>query len=149
CPTPGPGGGVPATSEPSGQKAGSVLIYNLYTSNATSPQSQDTRINLTNVDPTRPAIVKLFFVDGATCSVADSGVCLTPNQTASFQASDLDPGGTGYLVAVAVDSRGCPVNFNNLIGDSYVKFASGHAANLAAEAIAALAGGVALRDHTS
>ncbi len=118
------------------------MIYNLYTSNATSPESQDTRINLTNIDPTRTAIVKLFFVDGASCSVADSGVCLTPNQTVSFRASDLDPGGTGYIVAVAVDSRGCPVNFNNLIGDAYVKFSTGHAANLAAEAIAALAGGL-------
>ncbi|HKQ75575.1 MAG TPA: DUF4394 domain-containing protein [Blastocatellia bacterium] len=142
CPAPGPGVLAAETSELSDQKAGSVLIYNIYTSNATSPESQNTRINLTNIDPTRSAIVKLFFVDGATCSVADSGVCLTPNQTVSFQTSDLDPGGTGYLVAVAVDSRGCPVNFNNLIGDAYVKFSSGHAANLAAEGIAAIAGGL-------
>src|SRR5262249_6849 len=149
CPTPGPGGAVPATSELSDQKAGSVLIYNIYTSSTASPNSQDTRINLTNVDPTRPAIVKLFFVDGASCSVADSSICLTANQTASFLASDLDPGATGYLVAVAVDSRGCPVNFNNLIGDAYVRFSSGHAANLAAEAIAALAGGLPFCNESS
>ncbi len=59
-----------------------------------------------------------------------------------FLASELDPGTTGYIVAVAVNSTGCPVNFNYLIGDEYVKFASGHAANLAAESIAALAGGL-------
>jgi len=41
--------------------------------------------------------VHLFFVDGATCSIADSLVCLTPNQTASFLASDIDPGTTGYI----------------------------------------------------
>jgi hypothetical protein len=135
----GPGAPFPATSEVSDQKAGSVLIYNIYTSNAASPDSQDTRINITNVDPSRPAIVKFFFVDGATCSAADQFLCLTPNQTASFQASDMDPNTTGYIVAVAVDSQGCPTNFNNLIGDAYVKFSSGHAANLGAEAIAAIA----------
>jgi hypothetical protein len=44
-------------------------------------------------------------------------------------------------VAVAVDGRtGCPINFNYLIGDEYVKFSSGHAANLGAEAVSAIAG---------
>src|SRR5262249_35719657 len=81
-----------------------------------------------------------FFVDGSNCSVADSFVCLTANQTMSFLASDLDPGTTGYLIAVAVDRQGCPTIFNGLIGDEYVKFSSGHAANLLAEAVSALAG---------
>ncbi len=45
-------------------------------------------------------------------------------------------------MAVAVDANGCPTNFNFLIGDEYVKFASGHAANLGAEAITAIAGGL-------
>jgi hypothetical protein len=149
CPTPGPGAVVPATSEVSDQKAGSVLIYNAYTSSAVSLNTHDTRINITNTDPSRSAIVKLFFVDGATCSVADTFVCLTPNQTASFLASEMDPGGTGYIVAVAVDNRGCPVNFNNLIGDAYVKFPTGHSANLGAEAISALAGGLPTCDANS
>ena len=69
--------------------------------------------------------------------MADSYLCLTANQTASFLASDLDPGTTGYLVAVAVDCvLGCPINFNCLIGDEYIKMASGHVANLGAESIA-------------
>src|SRR5262245_34068963 len=65
----------------------------------------------------------------------------TPNQTTSFLTSDMDPGVNGYLIAIAVDERtGCPINFNHLIGDEYVKLSSGHAANLGAEAFAALAG---------
>lgn len=66
-------------------------------------------------------------------------LCLTPNQTSSFLASDLDPGTTGYLIAVAVDCvTGCPVNFNCLIGDAYVKLSSGHQANLSAESVSSL-----------
>jgi hypothetical protein len=38
--------------------------------------------------------------------------------------------------------NGCPTNFNYLIGDEYVKFSTGHAANLGAEAFSALAGGL-------
>ena len=53
----------------------------------------------------------------------------TGNQTISFLASDFDPGTTGYIVAIASDtSTGCPINFNFLIGDEFVKAASGFAA---------------------
>ncbi|HQR35494.1 MAG TPA: ExeM/NucH family extracellular endonuclease [Blastocatellia bacterium] len=141
CPPAGPGGVIPSAAETSDQKAGSVLIYNVYTSGTTSSNTQNTRINLTNVHSTLPAYVHLFFVAEG-CSIADSYLCLTANQTASFLASDLDPGTTGYLVAVAVDALGCPRSFNYLIGDEYVKFASGHAANLGAQAFSALAGGL-------
>jgi hypothetical protein len=148
CPASGPGNALPAAAEMSDQKAGSVLIYNVYTS-STDPTKQNTRLNLTNTHPTLPAYVHLFFVAEG-CSVADSYVCLTANQTTSFLASDLDPGTTGYLVAVAVDGiRGCPTNFNYLIGDEYVKFASGHAANLGAESFAAIAGGLPACDGQS
>src|SRR5207249_11887622 len=91
-------------------------------------------------------IVHLFFVDGSTCTPADAFICLTPNQTMSFLASDFDPGTTGYIVAVAVDERGCPLNFNFLIGDEFIKLSSGHQANLGAEAIAAIAGGLPVCD---
>ncbi|MEP7340273.1 MAG: choice-of-anchor X domain-containing protein [Acidobacteriota bacterium] len=142
CPAVGPGSAYPARSEVSDQKAGSVLVYNVYTS-ASDPTRQNTRISITNTSPTLPIAVHLFFVDGSTCSVADANICLTPNQTSSFLASDLDPGSTGYIVAIASDPvTGCPVNFNFLIGDEYVKFSSGHAANLGAEAFAAIAGGL-------
>jgi hypothetical protein len=143
CPAVGPGLLFPSTSEVSDQKAGSVLVYNLYSSSIAAPNAQNTRVSITNIHPGLPIAVHLFFVDGATCSIADSLVCLTPNQTASFLASDIDPGTTGYIVAVASDLvTGCPVSFNYLIGDEYVKLSSGHAANLAAEGFAALAGGL-------
>jgi hypothetical protein len=147
CPAVGPGGAFPSSAEMSDQKAGSVLVYNIYTS-STDPVRQNTRINLTNAHSRLAAFVHLFFVFEG-CSIADSYVCLTANQTASFLASDLDPGVTGYIVALAVDSRGCPIDFNYLIGDEYVKFASGHAANLSAEAFAALPGGLPICDGSS
>jgi len=131
---------IPPPSAVSDDKPGSVLIFNLYTSSLTAPNSQNTRINLTNTNTKQGVAVHLFFVDGSTCSVADAFMCLTPNQTASFLASDLDPGVTGFLVAVAVNPvTGCPINFNFLIGDAFAKFASGHAANLGAEAVSAVA----------
>src|SRR5262245_37243078 len=138
-----PGLLYPPTSEVSDQKAGSVLFYNFYTSGAAGGNAQNSRINITNTSTTSAAFVHLFFVDGASCSVADSFICLTANQTASFLASDVDPGVSGYIVAVASDGlAGCPVAFNFLIGDEYVKLSTGHQANLGAEAFAALYNGV-------
>lgn len=58
-------------------------------------------------------------------------------------ASEFDPGSTGYLIAVATDSLGCPTVFNALMGEEYVKFASGHQANLPAESAAGLYGLIA------
>ncbi len=138
-----PGLPYPPTSEASDQKAGSVLFYNIYTSSPSSHSDQNSRINITNTSASSAAYVHLFFVDGATCAVADSWLCLTANQTASFLASDVDPGITGFIVAIASDSiLGCPVSFNFLIGDEYVKLSSGHQANLGAVAFAALYNGV-------
>jgi len=119
--------------------AGSVLIYNIFTSSSTT-NSEDTRFTLTNINPQLPAYVHLFFVDGESCAVAGSTVCLTPNQTTSFMAGDLDPETTGYLIAVATDTNGCPARFNFLIGSALVKFQSGHSADLPAQAAIALTG---------
>jgi uncharacterized repeat protein (TIGR01451 family) len=140
CPGIGPGIPMPdqAGTVGSDQRPGSILIFPLYISDAASPNSQNTRISITNIDTSRPAYLHLFFIDGSTCSVADNFLCLTANQTSSFLVSDLDPGVAGYLIVVAVDSSGCPTKFNFLIGDEYVKLASGHAANLGAEAVVAI-----------
>jgi len=140
CQAVGPGL-IPSPSQVSDQKAGSVLVYPIYTSTV-GINSQNSRLNITNTHQNLPAFIHIFFV-ADTCVISDAYVCLTANQTASFLASDLDPGTTGYLVAIAVDgATGCPTNFNYLIGDAYVKFTSGHAANLGAEAISAIAGGL-------
>lgn len=130
-----------ATESPlSDQKAGSVLIFNFYTSSANNPTIQNTRINLTNTDQARTVSVHLFFVDGSDCSVADSVLCLSQNQTTSLLASDIDPGVTGYLIVVAVDgATGCPISFNRLMGDAYIKL-PGWQTNLSAVAISALSG---------
>jgi len=134
-----PGAPYPWASEVSDQKAGSVLIYNYYTSAPASPNLTNTRFNLTNTSTTSPAFVHLFFVEGSSCSVSDRYVCFTANQTLTFLASEQDPGTTGYLVVIASDPDfGCPNNFNFLIGDEFVKTDSGHQANLGAEAFAAL-----------
>ncbi len=128
-----PGAPYPSASELSDDKAGSLLIYNVYTSNAAAPAYDNTRINITNTNPFTGVVVHLFFVDGTTCSVADSFICLLPNQTVTFATSEIDPGVTGYLIAVAVDgpkgfaggtNTGRPVSFNYLIGDEYVKFSA-------------------------
>jgi len=139
--TPSPGAGVMLTDliPVNGQYPASVLIYNLYTS-AVSNVQQDTRMELTNVNPVKAAYVHLFFVDGSNCTVADQTIELTPSQTVSFLASDIDPMVNGYMVAVAIDETGCPISFNWLIGGAYVKFASGHQANLSALGVRASAG---------
>ena len=57
-------------------------------------------------------------------------------ETKARSATDKRP-----LIAIASDkATGCPVNFNFLIGDEFVKLSSGHAANLAAEVSQALEG---------
>ncbi len=139
-----PGQPYPRESEVSDQKAGSVLFYNTYTS-AANPITENTRINITNTSSTHAAFVHVYFV-ADNCNVADSFICLTANQTVSFLTSDVDPATRGYIVAVAVDAEyGCPISFNFLIGDLYIKAppadpaGGAFVANLAAEAFSALA----------
>ncbi len=134
-----PGSPIPngATND---QQPGSVLVYNLYSSKITD-EGEDTRISITNVNTTQSAYVHLFFVSPA-CSTADSYICLTPNQTASFLASDVDPGTRGYIIAVATElATGIPTSHNFLIGDALVKLATKHEAKLNAVAFQALFNG--------
>src|SRR5215212_4313329 len=55
----------------SDNKLGSVLFFNYYVSDALSSQV-NTRINITNVHATQDIIVHVFFVDSATCNIADA-----------------------------------------------------------------------------
>jgi len=116
-------------------KPGSVLFYNRYTSNPANPQQGDTQINITNTSQNLDASLHLFLVDASTCSVADSFVSLTPNQTASFLTSEFDPGVQGYIVAVAVDG-GLPTQHNFLVGDEYIRETDGRQYNLPAVSVA-------------
>lgn len=68
----------------------------------------------------------------------DAYICVAPNQTASWQMIDVDPGVKGYLIAVSVDATGRPNKFNYFTGSEYIKMTSGHAATVNAEAISAL-----------
>jgi hypothetical protein len=124
----------------SDQKQGSLLFYNTYTSSI-GDASQNTRLNITNTNHTSSVNVHLFFVRSFDCSIADTYLCLTANQTFSFLASEYDPGETGFIFGVATDDNGSPINFNYLIGDLYVKSYFGtpnyFQANLGAEAFAA------------
>jgi hypothetical protein len=125
---------VALAQDPNDIKTGSVLFYNHYTSSETDPSSEDTQFHITNTNQTSSVTVHLFFVDGSTCSVADSLISLTPNQTAQFFASDIDPGVQGYLVAVAF-SGFVPRQFNYLTGNAYIRRADGKMADLPAVAV--------------
>lgn len=137
----GPGLEISPSIVPSDQRPGSILIYPIYTSSAAQPNVSNTRISLTNTSTTSAANVHLFFVDGANCGVSDRYICLTPNQTTTFTTVDQDPSTTGFLIAVATDFNGLPVNHNFLIGDAYVKTTVGQTpfyGNYGAEAFSAL-----------
>ncbi|MGH9853340.1 MAG: hypothetical protein ACREBD_26160 [Blastocatellia bacterium] len=135
---PGLPGDAPAAAQGLGvseNKLGSVLFFNYYTSDAASSQV-NSRINITNVNSVQDIVVHIYFVDSATCNIADAFLCLTRNQTTSFVASDFDPNVTGYLVVVAVDSAGRPASFNYLAGDELVVTSTAHRFGLAAVAAA-------------
>ena len=136
----GPGALPNTNAMVSSQKAGSVLFYLYYESSTLA--HTNTRLNITNTHLEESVFVHLFFV--ASCSPADAYLCLTPNQTLSFTALDQDPDSKGWVMAIAVDGgdtntpgTGCPINFNWLIGDEFLKVNGGFTANFGAEAVAA------------
>lgn len=129
----------------SNNKAGSVLFFPKYTSSNGNPSGVNTLISLTNTNPRDGVTVRLFFVRD--CQVHSMFLNLTGNQTRTLLASSEDPGKTGYLTAVAVNSQGIPTQFNWLIGSASLRDASGHEAVYNAVGVAKRsAGQVALPD---
>jgi len=110
----------------SDQKAGSVLVFPYYNSSPTGTTA-DTLIQISNVcngtsvsgGVPNYSYLHLFFMKG--CSPADTYACLTPNGSLNILASVYDPGVEGYLIAVAVDANGVPVQNNCFIGSAYVR----------------------------
>ncbi len=138
-----PGVAYPAASEASDQKAGSILVYNFYTSASTPTPTHNTRINVTNTSSSSSAFVHFFFIDQG-CSIADFKLFMSQSLTFSLEVSEYDPGVNGWIIAIATDAdSGAPRAHNFLIGDAYIKSpgtgtAGGPNANLAAVAFSAL-----------
>jgi len=129
---------------PSGdQKTGSILIYNFYKTDITRADTE-TEIGVTNTHQNRSAGVHFFFVSQSNCSVKEAYFNLASNQTTTFRASDFDPSGSGYVIAVAVDGKtGAPISHNFLTGSEFIKTATGHGGRLSAAPIIALFEGTA------
>ena len=136
-----PGTPVPDTSAASDNRAGSVLVFPLFTSSVSTPNTQNASLSLTNTDATAVQ-VRVFFVDGTSGAITQQTVALPANGTTTVDATDLAPGLRGYVIAVAADAvTGCPISYNHLIGDVDVKLATGQMASLSATAVAALYSG--------
>ncbi|MFZ4794154.1 MAG: Ig domain-containing protein [Blastocatellia bacterium] len=119
---------------------GSILIYNFFTSAVTSSEQCNTRLTITNTHPNLGVYAHMIFIDSLDGGIVDHNSYLTPNRTVSILLSDFDPGTTGYIVTLAVDEMGFPVNFNHLVGEANVKIEAGRAFNLPALTVAALSG---------
>lgn len=124
---------APVNARLSDQKAGSVLVFPYYVSKAS--EAKDTRLSLTNIGE-RYTTVHLFLIDGTSCNQADLFLCLTPSASFSFKASDYDPEATGWVLAVAVDAQGRPMQYNGLIGNAFVNDGN-YVDNYGAESFAA------------
>lgn len=123
------------------QKPGSVLFFNRYTSSASNSTREDTIFNVTNTNPATSAYLRLFLVNGASCQTTELQLCLLAQQTVRFQMSDIDPGVKGYVIAVATNVLGEPIQFNWLTGNAILKQPGGningsYGSNLSALAVA-------------
>ncbi|MFN0124698.1 MAG: hypothetical protein ACKV2V_29700 [Blastocatellia bacterium] len=111
---------VSAAIRPGDQKPGSVLFYPRYTSSVSNPAREDSAIGISNTSPSDSVYVRVFMFSN-TCQPVDYTLCLAPRQTLSLLASDIDPGTKGYIVAVACNAAGQPVQHNWLTGIVTVK----------------------------
>ncbi|MFN6202780.1 MAG: PKD domain-containing protein [Acidobacteriota bacterium] len=134
------GSGIPQVGSNSPQsalsnlKAGSLLIFPKYASSSASPARVNTIISLTNTNPRDGVIVRLAWIHD--CQVDNTFVTLAGNQTQSLLASLENPGQSGYLMAIAVNSNGIPTQFNWLIVSATLRSDEGFTASYNAVGIA-------------
>lgn len=108
----------------SDQQPGWMVVYPYYTSNSANTR-EDTFLTITNVSTTRTVAVHMYFMDGKSCAQADMFICLTPNASQGFKASEMDPDNTGYILAMVIretgNDAGCPDTTGTfLIGNAFV-----------------------------
>lgn len=98
-------------------KAGSLLLFSRFTSGIYGT----TRLSITNTHPTLRARVRLFFTGLVEPVLLNEKiVTLEPNQTTTFDANDFAANQKGWVLAMAIDGRAQPTQFNNLIGSAQV-----------------------------
>lgn len=114
---------VVAQNKPSDQKTGSVLVFPYY--NANGDGSADTLMSISN-HGSASLNVHLYFMEGSTCTQADTAVFLTPNATVKISAFTDSPWEVGYLIAVALDQNGCLMPNAGLAGSAFVKAPAGY-----------------------
>lgn len=103
-------------------KAGSLLVYPRFASGAYG----DSRLFITNTHPTQKARVRVFFTGMAdSTAMTETIVSLFPNQTTEINPNELAPNQKGWVMAMAIDNRFLPLNFNFLIGSGRVKDQNG------------------------
>jgi hypothetical protein len=135
----------------SDQQAGWMLVYPYYTSRS-SNQREDTFITITNASSNTTVAVHLFFLEGRNCAQADMFLCLTPNASQAFKASEMDPDNTGYIIAYVVAETGplagCPATTSTvLIGNAFVSLPNdGIQGNYGAEAFSSAGASCTLVD---
>ncbi|NDD64184.1 MAG: hypothetical protein EBZ36_09435 [Acidobacteria bacterium] len=119
-------------------KPGSILIYPRFTSG----DQGASQLFLTNTHPTAKARIRIFFNgtlgNGA---VAETIISLFPNETTRIDPQLFMPNQRGWAMAMAIDLRALPLNFNNLIGSSLVTEQSGAKNGYAALAVSRNASG--------
>ncbi len=120
---------------------GSAIFYSFYTSSPTDADHEETFFSLTNRHATQAALIRLLFVNSRNLEAEEYTLCLPANQTVHWRASELDPGITGHVFAIASDATGRPLQFNWLTGVCGVK-------NGAADAVT-WQNAVTLAKHTS
>ncbi len=112
----------------SDQKAGSLLVFPLVTSNSIASNQRDTIITISNFGVGATGAVKVHYllIDNADCSQSDQSFVLTASGSWSIKASEFFPDSTGYLIAYVVDAQGCPIAKNVLVGNAFVHTEAGY-----------------------